>query len=55
MPILDVVLRLGAALLLGACVGLERQWRQADGGHANERAGFGGRIGVCDVRLHDPG
>ncbi len=28
MPILDFVLRLGAALLLGACVGLERQWRQ---------------------------
>src|ERR1700691_5881828 len=28
MPIVDFVLRLGAALLLGACVGLERQWRQ---------------------------
>ncbi len=28
MLILDFVLRLGAALLLGACVGLERQWRQ---------------------------
>lgn len=28
MPILDFVLRLGAALLLGTCVGLERQWRQ---------------------------
>jgi putative Mg2+ transporter-C (MgtC) family protein len=28
MPILDFVLRLGVALLLGACVGLERQWRQ---------------------------
>jgi putative Mg2+ transporter-C (MgtC) family protein len=28
MPILDFVLRLGAALLLGAGVGLERQWRQ---------------------------
>src|SRR5580693_6673161 len=28
MPLLDFVLRLGAALLLGACVGLERQWRQ---------------------------
>src|ERR1700733_13764408 len=28
MPILDFALRLGVALLLGACVGLERQWRQ---------------------------
>jgi hypothetical protein len=28
MPIVDYALRLGAALLLGACVGLERQWRQ---------------------------
>src|ERR1700691_1428691 len=28
MPIVDFVLRLGAALLLGALVGLERQWRQ---------------------------
>jgi putative Mg2+ transporter-C (MgtC) family protein len=28
MPLLDFVLRLGAALLLGTCVGLERQWRQ---------------------------
>ena len=28
MSILDFVLRLGAALLMGAIVGLERQWRQ---------------------------
>ncbi len=28
MTILDFVLRLGAALLMGAVVGLERQWRQ---------------------------
>lgn len=28
MQILDFVLRLGAALLMGAAVGLERQWRQ---------------------------
>lgn len=28
MPILDFLLRLGAALLMGAAVGLERQWRQ---------------------------
>ena len=28
MPLLDFVFRLGAALLMGACVGLERQWRQ---------------------------
>lgn len=28
MSILDFVLRLGAALLMGAVVGLERQWRQ---------------------------
>lgn len=28
MPILDFALRLGIALLLGAVVGLERQWRQ---------------------------
>lgn len=28
MPILDFLLRLGIALLLGAGVGLERQWRQ---------------------------
>jgi putative Mg2+ transporter-C (MgtC) family protein len=28
MNILDFVLRLGAALLMGAVVGLERQWRQ---------------------------
>jgi putative Mg2+ transporter-C (MgtC) family protein len=28
MPILDFLFRLGAALLMGSCVGLERQWRQ---------------------------
>jgi putative Mg2+ transporter-C (MgtC) family protein len=28
MATLDFFLRLGAALLMGACVGLERQWRQ---------------------------
>jgi putative Mg2+ transporter-C (MgtC) family protein len=28
MPILEFFVRLGAALLLGVCVGLERQWRQ---------------------------
>ncbi len=28
MTLLDFVLRLSAALLMGACVGLERQWRQ---------------------------
>lgn len=28
MSVLDFVLRLGAALLMGAAVGLERQWRQ---------------------------
>lgn len=28
MPLLDFLFRLGAALLMGACVGLERQWRQ---------------------------
>src|SRR6202023_3811215 len=28
MTILAFVLRLGAALLMGVCVGLERQWRQ---------------------------
>jgi putative Mg2+ transporter-C (MgtC) family protein len=28
MTILDFILRLGAALLMGAAVGLERQWRQ---------------------------
>ena len=28
MPIIEFVLRLSAALLLGTCVGLERQWRQ---------------------------
>jgi putative Mg2+ transporter-C (MgtC) family protein len=28
MPILDFLLRLGEALLMGLCVGLERQWRQ---------------------------
>ena len=28
MPILDFILRLGSALLLGTLVGLERQWRQ---------------------------
>lgn len=28
MSILDFVLRLGAAILMGAVVGLERQWRQ---------------------------
>jgi putative Mg2+ transporter-C (MgtC) family protein len=28
MPILDFLFRLGAALLMGVCVGLERQWRQ---------------------------
>ena len=28
MQILEFLIRLGAALLMGACVGLERQWRQ---------------------------
>src|SRR6202451_1740171 len=28
MPLFDFLFRLGAALLMGACVGLERQWRQ---------------------------
>ena len=28
MPILEFVIRLGSALLMGVCVGLERQWRQ---------------------------
>jgi putative Mg2+ transporter-C (MgtC) family protein len=28
MPIVDFVLRLPAALVLAACVGLQRQWRQ---------------------------
>ena len=28
MPLLEFLLRLGAALLMGAAVGLERQWRQ---------------------------
>jgi putative Mg2+ transporter-C (MgtC) family protein len=28
MPILDFLIRLGAALSMGLCVGLERQWRQ---------------------------
>src|SRR5208337_964246 len=28
MPILDFLIRLGAALLMGLSVGLERQWRQ---------------------------
>ena len=28
MPILDFLIRLSAALLMGACVGLERHWRQ---------------------------
>jgi putative Mg2+ transporter-C (MgtC) family protein len=28
MPILDFIIRLGAALLMGVSVGLERQWRQ---------------------------
>jgi putative Mg2+ transporter-C (MgtC) family protein len=28
MPLLDFLLRLGSALLMGTCVGLERQWRQ---------------------------
>lgn len=32
MPILDFALRLGIALLLGAGVGLERQWRQRTAG-----------------------
>jgi len=28
MPILEFLIRLGCALLMGVCVGLERQWRQ---------------------------
>jgi putative Mg2+ transporter-C (MgtC) family protein len=28
MPIVEFVIRLGSALLMGVCVGLERQWRQ---------------------------
>jgi putative Mg2+ transporter-C (MgtC) family protein len=28
MPILEFLIRLGSALLMGVCVGLERQWRQ---------------------------
>src|ERR1700728_877380 len=28
MPVLEFLIRLGSALLMGVCVGLERQWRQ---------------------------
>ena len=32
MPVLEFLLRPGAALLMGAVVGLERQWRQRKAG-----------------------
>jgi putative Mg2+ transporter-C (MgtC) family protein len=28
MPLHEFIIRLGAALLMGVCLGLERQWRQ---------------------------
>jgi putative Mg2+ transporter-C (MgtC) family protein len=56
MPILDFVLRLGAALLLGACVGLERQWRQGMAGtrtNALVSAGASAFV-MCAFMVRDP-
>src|ERR1700736_4470086 len=56
MPILDFVLRLGAALLLGACVGLERQWRQRMAGtrtNALVSAGASAFV-MCAFMVRDP-
>ena len=56
MPIVDFVLRLGAALLLGACVGLERQWRQRMAGtRTNTLVSAGASAFVmCAFMVHDP-
>jgi putative Mg2+ transporter-C (MgtC) family protein len=56
MLILDFVLRLGAALLLGACVGLERQWRQRMAGtrtNALVSAGASAFV-MCAFMVRDP-
>jgi hypothetical protein len=41
MPILEFLIRLGAALLMGAVVGLERQWRQRRTASSSRRNGQG--------------
>ena len=56
MPLVDFVLRLGAALLLGACVGLERQWRQRMAGtrtNALVSAGASAFV-MCAFMVRDP-
>ncbi len=55
MPILDFVLRLGAALLMGAAVGLERQWRQRMAGTRTTALVAAGAAAfvMCAFMVHD--
>ncbi len=52
MSLLDFVLRLGAALVMGVCVGLERQWRQRiAGARTNTLAAAGAAAFAARRRL----
>lgn len=50
MSILEFILRLGAALLMGAVVGLERQWRQRMAGARTSALVAAGARLPADVR-----
>jgi putative Mg2+ transporter-C (MgtC) family protein len=55
MPILEFLIRLGSALLMGICVGLERQWRQRMAGtrtNALVAAGAAAFV-MCGYMVHD--
>ena len=56
MPILEFLLRLGAALLMGAVVGLERQWRQRMAGTRTTALVSAGAAAfvMCAFMVRDP-
>ncbi len=47
---LDTLLSYSLALVLGALIGAERQYRQRTAGLQDERARSAGRLGVCRSR-----
>jgi uncharacterized membrane protein YhiD involved in acid resistance len=55
IPILDFLFRLGAALLMGICVGLERRRRRRMAGTRTNALVAARSRRVRDVRFHGPG
>src|ERR1700691_3347755 len=55
MPILEFLFRLSAELLMGACVGLERQWRQRMAGTRTNAlvAAGGAAFTMCAFMVRD--